>query len=807
MLVRGFRGFVTFLILLGLSGLTEIDLAPFFSPKAAFAESREFSPASGIEDLVVLRVVPNGLSGSSLEVLTVPLDGRTIAAAISEENSVPGTRAVSLNRRFYEALVPSDSRFGEQEHLATPTQTNYGVDAVGAWNTTTGSSEVVVAVVDSGVRPHAEFASRLLPGYDFIDNDSDASDPGSGACGAFVTSIWHGTHVAGIVAAGINGFGVAGVAPAVRVLPIRVTACGGGTASAMLNGVRWAAGIPILDYPNNPNPADIINLSLGSQLAVQCDRVSQLIFEEVTQLGVLVIAAAGNDAVPASNSSPSNCRNVMSIGASQSNGGRASFSNYGPVVDVYAPGNFILSTIDLGARNPTSDGYARYPGTSMAAPIVSGIAALVLSVDSTLAPGQVAEILRQSATDCRGGTCPQNIVNARAAVSIAGGSPPASGEIDSEAPPPTLSAPPTPDPTISQERYGGADQFAVAEATARHFAFRRTMAGVSADLHVTLANGSSYPDGLAASVIAGHRDGVILFTNKDELPLPTDRFLSEFEVQRVTIIGGTAVVSDALAQSLTSRGIVIDRLAGATRYETADAVASAALIEDGHYVPLYKGKKYLFIASGQNFPDAVAAGSAAYVGSFPLILASSGGLSNASLEIVVAWYRSSPAGRVMILGGTAAVPALVETQLRENKRPWLEGTDGYFGGDFCDNYPYDWPHCPIDEIAEPITRVSRLAGADRFMTAWAIANWARSNVFTSTSGDVGLATGLEFSNALAAVPLLGQELFQGPLLLTSRCTYLPSATRSAVSGYSTQRLVGSDINLCDYDAKTLAGGS
>ena len=80
-------------------------------------------------------------------------------------------------------------------------------------------------------------------------------------------------------------------------------------------------------------------------------------------------------------------------------------------------------------------------------------------------------------------------------------------------------------------------------------------------------------------------------------------------------------------------------------------------------------------------------------------------------------------------------------------------------------------------------------------------------MFTSTSGDVGFATGLEFSNALAAVPLLGQDLFQGPLLLTSRCTHLPSATRSAARGYSTQRVIGSDIDLCDYDAKVLAGGS
>ncbi len=791
------------LLVLGLSGLATGDSASRSSPKALLTESREFTSEFGIDDLVVLREVV-GVSGSSLEVLTVPLDGRTVAEAISEENLVPGTRAVSLNHRVYAALVPSDSRFGEQEHLATPTQTNYGVDAVGAWNTTTGSGEVVVAVVDSGVRPHAEFGSRLLPGYDFVDNDSDGSDPGSGACGAFATSSWHGTHVSGIVAAGINGFGVVGVAPAVRVLPIRVTTCGSGTIEATLKGVRWAAGIPMLGYPNNPNPADIINLSLGSEVG-PCDPASQLVFDEVAQMGVLIVAAAGNNSVLASEHSPSNCRNVMSIGASESNGGKAFFSNYGPDVDVYAPGNFILSTIDVGSDIPKSDGYARYPGTSMAAPIVSGIAALVLSIDSTLAPGQVAEILRQSATDCRAGTCPQNIVNARAAVSIAGGSPPASGEIDSEPAPPNLSAPPTPDPTISQQRYDGADQFVVAESTARHFAARRALAGVTGDLHVTLANGSSYPDGLAASVIAGHRDGVILFTNKDELPLATDRFLSEFAVQRVTIIGGTAVVSEALAQSLTSRGILVDRLAGATRYETADAVASAALIEDGQYVPLYKGKKYLFVASGQNFPDAVAAGSAAYVGSFPLILASSDGLSSASLEIIVAWYRSNPAGRVMILGSTAAVPALVETQLRENKRPWAEGTDGYFGGDFCDNYPYDWPHCPIDEIPEPITRVTRLAGPDRFVTAQAIANWARRNVFTSTSGDVGFATGLTFSDALASVPLLGQDLFQGPLLLTTTCTHLPTATRFAARGYVTQRLVGSDINLCDYDAQILAG--
>jgi len=192
------------LILLGLSGLPETDITPFSSPKAALAEARELAPSLNIQDLVVLRDVSNG---SSFELLKVPLDGRTIAEAISEEHSVPGTRAVTLNRLVHRKLVPSDNRFVDQEHLEVPTQTNYGVDAVGAWNTTTGSSEVVVAVVDTGVRPHAEFGSRLLPGYDFFDNDFDAFDPGAGQCLPYVSASWHGTHVAGIVAAGLNALG------------------------------------------------------------------------------------------------------------------------------------------------------------------------------------------------------------------------------------------------------------------------------------------------------------------------------------------------------------------------------------------------------------------------------------------------------------------------------------------------------------------------------------------------------------------------------------------------------------------------
>jgi serine protease len=765
--------------------------------------ARQVQDLPATEHLIVARVLPWDSSDSTYSLIQVPLNGRALAFALHQEKMVEGTIAVAMEQTLRESLVPGDSLFSEQEHLRSPTSESYGVDAVRAWDTTRGSEEIVVAVVDSGVRPHADLAARLLPGYDFVDGDGDASDPG---CTTNLSS-WHGTHVAGIVAAGINGFGVVGVAPEIRVLPVRVSSCGGGGQTAILNGVRWAAGLAVPGYPVNPNPADVINISMGALAA--CDSVSQAVFDEVTSVGALVIAAAGNERLPASNSYPANCRNVMSVGSSLDNGDRASYSNYGSDVDVYAPGgpltSGILSTIDIGADRPRGDGYARYPGTSMATPVVSGTAALILSVDRSLLPGQVAQVIRDSAIRCRSGTCPQNIVDAQRAVALARSDVPSDAPVDPDVGSPTVTPPPESNQNIFQDRFSGEDKFLVAESVARYFQQRGK--GIAGDLHVTLANGDSYPDGLAASVIAGHHDGVILFTNKDDLPFATDRFLTEFYVRNVTIIGGPAVVSKTLETRLQSRGISIDRLWGANRYETANAVANAS-IDYGNSL-LYENKPFLFIASGGNFPDAVAAGSALYAGSYPLVLSSKNGLGQSSLDLIALWNRANPTGQVIILGGTAAVPARVTTQMAEYKRPWGTGPsgklDGFYGGIYCDPYPMSWSQCPIDEIPEPITKVRRLSGPDRFATAAAIASWAKRYVFSNTTGDVGFASGLAFTDALAAAPLLGQSPFQGPMLLVSTCSNLPMTTRDAARGFEAQRIIGSKKSLCDYDAKLLKG--
>jgi putative cell wall-binding protein len=670
---------------------------------------------------------------------------------------------------------------------------------------------VVVAVIDSGVQRHADLVDNLLPGYDFVDGDADASDPGDGGWPQCPTapSSWHGTHVAGVVAAAQNSIGVSGVAPRVKILPVRAMgACGRGNNVDILNGVLWAAGVPLRGVPTNPNPADIINLSLGG--LGRCTTQEQQVFNLVTSQGVLVVAAAGNQSQPASYSAPANCWNTFSVGASATTGRRTRYSNFGSGVDVYAPGGDghpggILSTVDAGWQDPDGDAYQRQSGTSMAAPVVAGVAALMKSVNPNLTPLDLARGLRASATRCNGDTCPTGIVNARVAVDFARGVTGGGSGDDGDAVEPTLPPPPPPpdpqilpdpndpDPSIAQSRYGGTSAFDVAAATARHVAMRRGFAGNNADMVAVLANAASFPDGLTASVVAGHHDAVILYVERDSIPRATELALAELRISQVVIVGGPAVVSETVVAALNAMGVtVMSRLWGDNRYLTADAVAREVM----------DAKAYLFIASGRNFADAVAAGPALYVGRYPMVLADRTGLSPATQRVVIDWYRSRPTGQVIILGGEAAVPALVETQLAQLQRPF-EPADGDRGSGFCVNYPPSWPSCPPPFVPVPITNVVRLGGSDRYDTAARIAQWSVTTTLSRGTGEVAFATGLQFADALAAAPLMGQPLFQGPLLLTAQCTKVPQATLRAATGLRYQRLLGNDMSLCDYDAQVL----
>jgi serine protease len=358
------------------------------------------------------------------------------------------------DKRLVPMWVPNDAMFAQQWSLSDATG---GIRVPAAWDRANGAG-ITVAVIDTGVRPHVDLAANLLPGYDFIQDtsiavdgdgrDADASDPGDGSTAgqcapnsAASNSSWHGTHVAGLVAAvANNGNGVAGVAFGAKVLPLRAVGRCGGYASDVADAIVWAAGANVVGLPANLNPARVINLSLGG--SGSCDRTTQNAINTARSLGAVVVVAAGNANANASTTSPANCQGVITVAATAKGGGKASYSNFGDNVTVAAPGGDrdagMWSTLNMGTMAPGADAYASYAGTSMATPVVSGVVALMLSANKNLTPDQVAALLKASArafpAACT--SCGAGLVDANAAVAAAQGQTPP--------PPPQAPAPATP---------------------------------------------------------------------------------------------------------------------------------------------------------------------------------------------------------------------------------------------------------------------------------------------------------------------------------------------------------------------------
>ncbi|MCP2258606.1 serine protease [Streptoalloteichus tenebrarius] len=346
---------------------------------------------------------------------------------------------------------PDDPKFPDQWHLQGPPEEPAGVNAPAAWAWGATGRGVVVAVVDTGSTAHPDLDAQYVQGYDFITDpvsardgdgwDDDPSDEGDwtveGECGpdspAF-PSTWHGTHVAGTVAAvADDGYGVAGVAPGARIQPVRVLGACGGTTADVTNGIAWAAGLRVPGAPANPNPARVINLSLGGQES--CPRALDAALMGAYSRGVVSVIAAGNGSGPADQQTPANCSAPrIVVAALDREGNRAAYSNYGWPVDVAAPGgetrptrrNGVLSTVNTGERTPESPGWAYYQGTSMATPHVAGLAALL--VGQGLTP-YLAKWAIQSSARVLPGTCDAEeersacgagLVDAGAAVDVAG---------------------------------------------------------------------------------------------------------------------------------------------------------------------------------------------------------------------------------------------------------------------------------------------------------------------------------------------------------------------------------------------------
>ncbi|MFI8571020.1 S8 family peptidase [Stenotrophomonas bentonitica] len=364
-----------------------------------------------------------------------PLDRAEAELLMRRLAADPSVEYVEVDQLMQATLVPNDTRFSEQWGFGT---SNASINVRPAWDKATGAG-VVVAVIDTGITNHPDLNANLLPGYDFISDAAMARDGGgrdnnpndegdwyaANECGSGIpasNSSWHGTHVAGTVAAVTNNStGVAGTAFNAKVVPVRVLGKCGGYTSDIADAIVWASGGTVSGVPANANPAEVINMSLGG--GGSCSTTYQTAINGAVSRGTTVVVAAGNSNTNVSSSVPANCANVIAVAATTSAGARASFSNYGTGIDISAPGQGILSTLNSGTTVPGTASYASYNGTSMAAPHVAGVVALIQSVAPTaLSPAAIESLLKSTARPlpgaCSGG-CGAGIVDADAAVTAA----------------------------------------------------------------------------------------------------------------------------------------------------------------------------------------------------------------------------------------------------------------------------------------------------------------------------------------------------------------------------------------------------
>jgi len=390
-----------------------------------------------------------------MHVLQAPreLAGAELQSALAQLRADPAVAWVQPDRRKRALALPNDPLLGEQWWLRKPAASTQlpvagqgqpaSINAESAWDISTGSARIVVAVVDTGVLfDHPDLGrsaagGRVLPGYDFISqsvvaNDGDGRDPDASDSGDWVSvqdtrdypslfrtdclpeagvdsaSTWHGTHVAGIIgAAGNNSQGMAGVGWGHWILPVRALGKCGGFDSDILAAMAWSVGLTVANgtpLPANPTPARVVNLSLGSNGA--CSPAYRDLIAQMRARGATVFAAGGNDSGPVGE--PANCPGVVAVAGVRHSATKVGYSAHGPEVGIAAPaGNCgqlsgpclfpILSTSNSGQTVAVAMEYRGKLGTSFATPMAAGVAALMLAVNPQLPPARLESRLKASA--------------------------------------------------------------------------------------------------------------------------------------------------------------------------------------------------------------------------------------------------------------------------------------------------------------------------------------------------------------------------------------------------------------------------
>lgn len=325
----------------------------------------------------------SSLRGSGLRPLEVSPRSKVIRVQVA-----PGFESGAISRLLARGDVEFATYNYYVEALGDPNDTYYGlqwalkqiddhdIDAPEAWDIHTGTNNITIAIIDTGVDlDHPDLQANIVAGYDFVNKDFVPDD-----------DYGHGTHVAGIAAAvGNNAQGIAGVSWAARIMPLKVLdSSGNGTIFNVADAIDYAVA----------NGAKVINMSLGAPgTSYPCSGFETIrdAMQNALDNGRLVVVAAGNESASAV-SCPAAYDQAMAVGSTTSGDTRSSFSNFGPRLDIAAPGSSIYSTYPGG-------NYTYLSGTSMATPHVAGLAALLWSFAPSLTNTAVRQIIQNTADD------------------------------------------------------------------------------------------------------------------------------------------------------------------------------------------------------------------------------------------------------------------------------------------------------------------------------------------------------------------------------------------------------------------------
>jgi thermitase len=487
-----------------------------------------------------------------------------------------------------------------------------------AWDVYKPQKRPIVAIIDSGIdMNHPDLKSLIVKPYNAMSPGQPPYD-----------DIGHGTHVAGIVSALTNNkIGVASLSKGVSIMPVKVGD------QYTLSSIDIAHGI----YYAVDNGANIINISIGGGYSQYIEEACNYAYEK----GVLVVAAAGNESTSdPSGSYPAAHNNVLAVAAyDSSTNAIADFSNYGDWVSIAAPGVDILSTIP--------GGYYNLDGTSMAAPMVTSLAAMLKSQDPTLTSNQIRWMIEySSAPYVNYNRHPNGKIDAYSALKLyeefariyGATSVETSNEIAK-----------TGWKTISY-KYLIPKQLKGNEHLERN-----------EGRFAILASNKTFPDSLVAGALSYMLDAPILLTHPDYIKDSTLQTLKDLEVTDVIILGGPVAVSEKVSNALSNQGLEITRLSGADRFKTAVAISN--------YIAQTGGE--VIVVNCRNFPDALSVSRYAALHQIPIVFVDKDQIPIDTKKFLDKYNFS----KIIVVGGTTVISDKVKNSLPNAVR--ISGEDRY----------------------------------------------------------------------------------------------------------------------------------